>query len=154
MQIKIRDGVIYKIIIENAFKSWLNWKIWVFLKRQKEYEKSKLFCSFDNHTDIVGVEKGRLESPKAGSTYALICFIYATNMKLIKLSLPCWIWAYIKLESRIWGGWDKCRRLIYNFENRFFGVISLVILKIRQLKQLATNFTVIQDTKFLCCLDF
>ena len=30
--------------------------------------------------------------------------------------LPCCILAYIKLKSRRWGDWDKCRRLIYLFE--------------------------------------
>ena len=32
--------------------------------------------------------------------------------KLIKPTPQRWILAYMKLESRRWGGWDKCRRLI------------------------------------------
>ena len=46
----------------------------------------------------------------------LICFTFAENKKLIKATPPRWILAYMKLESRRWGGWDKCRRLIYLVE--------------------------------------
>ena len=46
----------------------------------------------------------------------LQCFTFAENKKLIKATPPRWILAYMKLESRRWGGWDKCRRLIYLVE--------------------------------------
>ena len=72
----------------------------------------------------------------------LICFTYAKNKKLTKPNPPRWILTYIKLESSRWGGWDKCRRLIYLFENLPFGVVSLVILQIRQFEQLATTLKI------------